>query len=130
MENSRFEYVKSWIRVPERYNNEQERELFLDCCVALADYKFREFETEPSPDDYMNFHQIGLAYTTLGEKEEHDIEVFLDLIDRAIIRQIDHREYDRTDYATLQELFDREIKWMDFNDLVRVNEEFNEEMED
>lgn len=82
----------------------------------INNYLEREFEQSLSEDD--DLHHIPMGYTTLGDNEEHDIQIEADLIDCSIRYIIDGKEAKTEEYGSLEEMNELVLSVVDFDELV------------
>lgn len=82
----------------------------------INNYLKREFEQSLSEDD--DLHHIPMGYTTLGDNEEHDIQIEADLIDCSIRYIIDGKEAKTEEYGSLEEMNELVLSVVDFDELV------------
>lgn len=82
----------------------------------INNYLEREFEQSLSKDD--DLHHIPMGYTTVGDNEEHDIQIEADLIDCALRYIIDGKEAKTEEYGSLEEMNEMVLSVVDFDELV------------
>lgn len=114
------------ISVPGTYSEPEEKRQYLTACRMLLEFIYNEYGNTPSYDLLTNPYRIGVAFTTLGEKEEWRIEVFADLINKTITKEIDGLEYQKETYSSLKEFIDNELQYLNFDELTRVDLEDDE----
>ena len=82
----------------------------------IAEYCKREFGEESSPD-FTNIEKIPIAYTTT-EDDEHEIQVYADLVNCEITKFIDGKQYSVEWYDNLAQMNSDCLEGLDFDELV------------
>ena len=95
------------------------KQLISDFCVEV--YQVAEM-------DFSNPEHIGIAYTTT-EDERHEIQVEVNLLDFSISQLVDDVCVERRSYGSLRELIDNELSNLDFDELVRLEQDLPPELE-
>ena len=83
---------------------------------------YYEKEYHGSAGTFENLYKIPLARTTIGEDEKHTISVCVDLVNLDLITDIDGIEVERLHYDSLRQLIDTELKNLDFDSLVYLDD--------
>ena len=105
----------------EFYEKNQANEKLLDEAIdCINGYYEKEFHG--SADTFENLYKIPLARTTIGEDEKHTISVCVDLVNLDLITDIDGIEVERLHYDSLRQLIDTELKNLDFDSLVYLDD--------
>ena len=86
---------------------EKAKQLINDFCLA-------EYESEA---DFSDLTRVGLAYTTTGEDEEHDIQVWADLVHCTMSYYIDDTRVRLDEYNSLDNMIAYDLEFLDFNEL-------------
>lgn len=72
--------------------------------------------------EHEDLSDIGVAYTTLGDNEEYELQVCVDLENLRIEKLIDGGLYEFEEYGSLEELNDIALKYLNFEDLISLND--------
>ena len=95
------------------YNElEEAKRLISDFCKA-------EYGTEA---DFSDLEKIGVAYTETPD-EGYPIQVNVNLKDYSVERYLDGKRFDREQYASLKELTEKVLRFLDFGELTDVSDE-------
>lgn len=78
----------------------------------IDDYCWKEYG---SGADFSDLHRIGVAYTTIGDDEEHEIQAYIDLVDFKLIQCIDGRVIEEYVYDSIEKLIEVELENLDFD---------------
>ena len=105
----------------EFYEINQANEKLLDEAIDCINVYY-EKEFHGSADTFENLYKIPLARTTIGEDEKHTISVCVDLVNLDLITDIDGIEVERLHYDSLRKLIDTELKNLDFDSLVYLDD--------
>ena len=101
----------------------------------IESYYKAEFGEDHSPVDRAKLDNIGLAYTSFqdeperfGDSEEHFIQVCVDLVaPKPAFFYYQNNSLIKVDmYDSIEELIERELRWLDFNDLTTRYEKTEE----
>ena len=90
---------------------DQARQLINEFCMSEYD----------APADFDDLSRIDVAYTTVGN-DGYPLQVYVDLKEYKIERELEERPLDVRQYSSLEELIENELKGMDFQELVAVTE--------
>ena len=74
-----------------------------------------------SQADFSDLTRIDVAYTTVGE-DDLPLQVYVDLENYKIKRELDGKPLDTRQYSSLQELIENELECLDFQELVAVRD--------
>jgi len=89
----------------------------LDVAIGLIeDYCREEFGEAATLDD---LSKIPITYTTITD-HEIPIQIYVDLVEFALIRELDGEVYERRQYNSLSELITKELEYLDFDVLIDV----------
>ncbi|MCR5778228.1 MAG: DEAD/DEAH box helicase family protein, partial [Lachnospiraceae bacterium] len=92
----------------------------------INDFCMREYDKEA---DFSDLSKVDIAYTDLIDEAEgadgieHEVQASVDLMNNAMVVSIDGNEISRTTYDSLEELIEKELKFLDFDQLVYISEE-------
>lgn len=90
---------------------DQAKQLINEFCISEYD----------APADFDDLSRIDVAYTTVGN-DGYPLQVYVDLKEYKIERELEERPLDVRQYSSLEELIENELKGMDFQELVAVTE--------
>ena len=90
---------------------DQAKQLINEFCMSEYD----------APADFDDLSRIDVAYTTVGN-DGYPLQVYVDLKEYKIERELEERPLDVRQYSSLDELIENELKGMDFQELVAVTE--------
>ena len=90
---------------------DQAKQLINEFCMSEYD----------APADFDDLSRIDVAYTTVGNNG-YPLQVYVDLKEYKIERELEERPLDVRQYSSLDELIENELKGMDFQELVAVTE--------
>ena len=112
------DYLKQlqWIPPIER------TEASLDTAKHLIDDFCREEYQREDGADYTDLTNVGIAYTTT-EDDRHEIQARVNLVDFRIETLADGKVVRREQYASLEELTEKGLQALSFDDLVYLSEE-------
>ena len=100
----------------------------LDIAKEIIDeYCREEFERDEGAD-YTNLSEVNVAYTTT-EDDKHEIQAYVNLVDFRIETRVDSTVVRTEQYDTLEDLTERGLKNLSFDDLVYLSEEELEQVE-
>lgn len=68
--------------------------------------------------DFTDLQNVDVAYTVTEDSEE--IQVTLDLINLELRQYVDGELYDKIIYRSLEDMIDKDLKHLDFDELVRL----------
>lgn len=108
----------------------QEPEHSGDPGLDTAKQLIRQFAYAEYGSDEVDFsdpEHVGIAYTTITD-EEREIQVEVDLVHFTITQLVDGVCVDRWGYGSLQELTEKELSCLDFDDLISLSREAERRM--
>lgn len=108
-------------------------ENYITVCEHVQEYLLMEFDVE-TDEVFDSQLRCGLAYTTLGDDEEFDIQVTLDLKNLRIIKEVTpnfdtelttckHIEIDV--FEEIEEL-SKSIQLLNFDELININADYED----
>ena len=97
-------------------------EASLDTAKRLIDDFCREEYQREDGADYTNLADVGVAYTTT-EDDKHEIQARVNLVDFRIETLADGKVIRSEQYASLEELTEKGLQALSFDDLVYLSEE-------
>lgn len=77
--------------------------------------------------DFSDLTNIRLAFTTFDDEEngsEHDIQASVDLINNCMFVEVDGKRIAERKYDSIDELIEKELDWLYFDDLIIVPDEY------
>lgn len=77
----------------------------------INDFCYNEYGSKA---DFSDLHSVGIAYTTLGDDESLDVQVYVDLIDFKVCKYVNDLLVVTEQYASLAALIDKQLRWLDF----------------
>ena len=94
----------------------------LDTAKALIDeYCREEFEQEDGAD-YTDLSNVELAYTTT-EDDKHEIQARVNLVDYRLETLVDGKVIRSEQFSSLEDMIERSLQSLSFNDLVYLSDE-------
>ena len=94
----------------------------LDMAKALIDEYCRdEFEREEGAD-YTDLSNVEIAYTTT-EDDKHEIQARVNLVDYRIETLVDEKVIRSEQFSSLEDMIERSLQSLSFNDLVYLSDE-------
>ena len=90
---------------------DQAKQLINEFCMS-------EYE---APAEFEGLSRVDVADTTVGN-DGYPLQVYVDLKEYKIERELEERPLDVRQYSSLEELIENELKGMDFQELVAVTE--------
>lgn len=100
----------------------------LDIAKEIIDeYCREEFERDEGAD-YSNLSEVNVAYTTT-EDDKHEIQANVNLVDFKIETLVDGTVIRTEQYDSLEDMTERGLKYLSFDDLVYLSEEEIERVE-
>ena len=94
------------------------KSLFERAKALIDDFCLSEYG---SAGEYEDLTSIPIGYTTITD-EEIPIQIYVDLVNFAIRRELDFEPLDETRYDTLEQLISNELEWLDFHALITVGD--------
>lgn len=105
----------------------QEPPMLVIAKQLIDDYCREEFEKEEGAD-YSDLSKVGVAYTTT-EDDRHEIQANVNLVDFQIETLVDGKVIRGEQFSTLEDMIERGLKNLSFNDLVYLSDEELERVE-
>lgn len=87
----------------------------------ISNYQIIEFGNEFDLSLEEDLSKVGLAYTTLGDNEEYEIQVEADLLDYKLNTFIDGKLFESIKHESLEEFIETYLSDLDFDGLVSVS---------
>ena len=84
--------------------------------MLIRDFYREEYGTEP---DFSRLSRISLAHTILDDGAVHELSAYADLLDPALVTEIDGVFAEKLVYADLDALISAQLKWLDFDALTQ-----------
>ena len=85
----------------------------------ITDFRAKEYDHKPSEQDFTDLHNVGLAYTELGDDNEWPVQVTADLVDCKVTYEFDNKVYAVDQYQDIEDMIDNCLSRLDFDDLIR-----------
>lgn len=79
--------------------------------------------------DFSDLTNINVAYTNLGDNEEHEVQAAVDLVHFAVNKYYDGKLAEHSEYKNLDELIEYELEGLSYDDLVYIDEDKIAELE-
>lgn len=80
----------------------------------IDDFCFAEYGAEA---DFSDLKRVPIAYTVIGDSE---IQVFVNLIDYSVIREVNGEIVSVSKFDTLSNLIENELEYLDFEVLIAI----------
>lgn len=94
----------------------------------INDFVNKEYEHTDGAD-FSNLTNVNVAYTNLGDNEEHEVQASVDLVHFAVNKYYDGKLAECSEYKNLDELIDFELEGLSYDDLVYIDEDKIAELE-
>lgn len=88
----------------------------------------KEYERDDGAD-FSDLTNVNVAYTNLGDNEEHEVQASVDLVNFAVNKYYDGKLAEHSEYKSLDELIDFELEGLSYDDLVYIDEDKIAELE-
>ena len=88
----------------------------------------KEYERDDGAD-FSDLTNINVAYTNLGDNEEHEVQASVDLVHFAVNKYYDGKLAESSEYKNLDELIEFELEGLSYDDLVYIDEDKIAELE-
>ena len=88
----------------------------------INDFVNTEYEHKNGAD-FSDLTNVNVAYTNLGDNEEHEVQASVDLVNFAVSKYYDGKIAERSQYNSLDELIEFELEGLSFDDLVYIDED-------
>ncbi|MCM1284745.1 MAG: DEAD/DEAH box helicase family protein [Acetobacter sp.] len=79
--------------------------------------------------DFSDLTNVNVAYTNLGDNEEHEVQAAVDLVNFAVNKYYDGKLAESSQYKSLDDLINYELEGLSFDDLVYIDEDKISELE-
>lgn len=113
------DFYENKIMVNHTLKNTDDKTLLEEAKKLINNYCLSEFEHEA---DFRDLYNVGVGYTTITD-DEIPIQVSVDLKNNVFKRFLDGYLFELKQYNSLKELINKELKCLDFNELVYVPED-------
>lgn len=94
----------------------------------INDFVNKEYERDDGAD-FSDLTNINVAYTNLGDNEEHEVQAAVDLVHFAVNKYYDGKLIESSEYKNLDELIEFELEGLSYDDLVYIDEDKIAELE-
>ena len=94
----------------------------LKACKTLMEFFHDEYDLMPDATSFKDLTKVSIAYTTVGENEK-ELNVYANLLDPAITKEVDGREFECTRYNSIEEMINEELNCLDFDELAAIDDE-------
>ncbi len=94
----------------------------------INDFVNTEYEREDGAD-FSDLSNVNVAYTNLGDNEEHEVQAAVDLVNFAVNKYYDGKLAESSQYNSLDELIEFELEGLSYDDLVYIDEDKIAELE-
>ena len=94
----------------------------------IKDFVNTEYERDDGAD-FSDLKNINVAYTNLGDNEEHEVQAAVDLINFAVNKYYDGKLAESSQYKSIDDLISFELEGLSFDDLVYIDEDKIAELE-
>lgn len=88
----------------------------------INDFVNKEYEHDDGAD-FSDLTNINVAYTNLGDNEEHEVQAAVDLVHFAVNKYYDGKLAESSEYKSLDELIEFELEGLSYDDLVYIDED-------
>lgn len=88
----------------------------IDAMQLIDAFTLGEFGSDSN--DYTDMSRVPIAYTTIGDNDEIERQVYIDLLNYQIIREDNGNIAEIVKYNTLNELIENELTQLDFGTLI------------
>lgn len=94
----------------------------------IDDFVNQEYE-HSNGADFSDLTNVNVAYTNLGDNEEHEVQASIDLVNFAVNKYYDGKLAESSQYKSLDELISFELEGLSYDDLVYISEDKITELE-
>ncbi|MFR5875261.1 MAG: helicase-related protein [Eubacterium sp.] len=101
---------------------------FKEAKDLIDDFVNKEYE-HSNGADFSDLTNVNVAYTNLGDNEEHEVQASVDLVNFAVNKYYDGKLAESSQYKSLDELIEFELEGLSFDDLVYIDEDKIAELE-
>lgn len=101
---------------------------FNEAKELINNFVNKEYERDDGAD-FSDLTNINVAYTNLGDNEEHEAQASVDLVHFAVNKYYDGKLAEHSEYKNLDELIEFELEGLSYDDLVYIDEDKIAELE-
>ena len=101
---------------------------FNEAKELINNFVNKEYERDDGAD-FSDLTNINVAYTNLGDNEEHEVQASVDLVHFAVNKYYDGKLAEHSEYKSLDELIQFELEGLSYDDLVYIDEDKIAELE-
>lgn len=95
---------------------------FNEAKELINNFVNKEYERDDGAD-FSDLTNINVAYTNLGDNEEHEVQAAVDLVHFAVNKYYDGKLAESSEYKSLDELIEFELEGLSYDDLVYIDED-------
>lgn len=95
---------------------------FNEAKELINNFVNKEYERDDGAD-FSDLTNINVAYTNLGDNEEHEVQAAVDLVHFAVNKYYDGKLVESSEYKSLDELIEFELEGLSYDDLVYIDED-------
>lgn len=101
---------------------------FNEAKELINNFVNKEYERDDGAD-FSDLTNVNIAYTNLGDNEEHEVQAAVDLVHFAVNKYYDGKLAESNEYKNLDELIEFELEGLSYDDLVYIDEDKIAELE-
>lgn len=101
---------------------------FNEAKELINNFVNKEYERDDGAD-FSDLTNVNIAYTNLGDNEEHEVQASVDLVHFAVNKYYDGKLAESSEYKSLDELITFELEGLSYDDLVYIDEDKIAELE-
>ncbi len=101
---------------------------FNEAKELINNFVNKEYERDDGAD-FSDLSNVNVAYTNLGDNEEHEVQASVDLVHFAVNKYYDGKLAESNEYKSLDELIQFELEGLSYDDLVYIDEDKIAELE-
>lgn len=95
---------------------------FNEAKELINNFVNKEYERDDGAD-FRDLTNVNVAYTNLGDNEEHEVQAAVDLVHFAVNKYYDGKLAESNEYKNLDELIQFELEGLSYDDLVYIDED-------
>ena len=95
---------------------------FNEAKELINNFVNKEYERDDGAD-FSDLTNVNVAYTNLGDNEEHEVQAAVDLVHFAVNKYYDGKLAEHSEYKNLDELIEFELEGLSYDDLVYIDED-------
>ena len=95
---------------------------FNEAKELINNFVNKEYERDDGAD-FSDLTNVNVAYTNLGDNEEHEVQAAVDLVHFAVNKYYDGKLAESSEYKSLDELIEFELEGLSYDDLVYIDED-------